>query len=265
MRNTWAILKKEFAGYVTSPIAYAVCVIFLVLSSLWFYVYFGRFAQYSSDAISRRQDPYNMGGAQEAINVTEHLMRDIFSVIYFFLLLIIPLLTMRLLSEEKRLGTSELLLTFPIRDWEVVLGKFLACSAVVIMMVAPTWIYPLLLYHYQAPPEMPVLLSAYFGVILGAIGFVALGMFVSSMTENQIVAASVTIGLSILFWVVGAIAENATEGLSRMVLMHISLFENADSFFRGIIQTKNVLYSLCFTLFFLFLTLCSLGSARWRS
>ena len=97
MRNAWAIFKKELTGYVTSSIAYAVWVIFLVLSGLWFYVYFSRFAQVSAEAIQRRQDPYAMGGAEEAINVTEHLMRDIFSVLYFFLLLIVPLLTMRLL------------------------------------------------------------------------------------------------------------------------------------------------------------------------
>ena len=118
-------------------------------------------------------------------------MRDIFGVIYFFLLLIIPLQTMKLLSEEKRMGTSELLLTFPIRDWEIVLGKFLACSGVIAIIVIPTWVYPALLYHYQAPPEMPVLLCAYLGIFLGAVGFVALGMFISSMTENQIIAASV--------------------------------------------------------------------------
>ncbi len=263
MRNTLAIFKREVRAYFTSPIPYAVWTIFLLLAGVWFFVYFDYFARASAEMIQQRQNPMHMGASQP-VNVTDIVIRGYYPVLYFFLLLIIPLLTMRLLSEEKRQGTAELLLTFPIRDWEVVLGKFFACAFVVVLAIAVTWVYPLFLYYYDAPPELPTLWCCYLGLLLGSLAFISVGLFISSMTENQIISAAVTLGLLITFWVLAAIAES-TEGTVRTVLTHLALFDNADYLFRGIIQTKNIIYLVNFTLFFLIMTLCSLGSARWRS
>ncbi len=169
---------------------------------------------------------------------------------------------MRLFAEEKKLGTSELLFTFPLRDGEILLGKFTACLFIYVLMLALTFLYPLLLCSVWDLEIAPIL-SGYLGILLIGCAFISLGIFVSSFTENQIVAAMVTFAI-LLF--LGIIAFNAgkTNAVMERILIHLSFLEHLDAFAKGVINTKSIIYCLNFTFFFLFLTLQSLKSNRWR-
>ena len=242
--NFYPIFKKELRSYFTSLIAYIVLAIFLVISGYYFYTDLALFVVW--------------GGA----SVQEGLWQYLFHDIRLVLLLTIPLLTMRLFAEEKKLGTIELLLTYPFRDSEILLGKFLACLTVFSLMLGLTVLYPILLaivYQIEAGP----LAASYLGMFLLGSAFISCGIMVSSLTENQIVAALVTSGIILTFWFIDW-NEAAVSATVATILHHFSFFEHFYNFVRGVIDTKDVVYFILFTFFFLFLTLRSLESRRWR-
>jgi ABC-2 type transport system permease protein len=253
--KVWPILKKEMGLYFASPVAYVVITMFLLVVGYFFYSIFVFFSMASMQAAM------NPMMARE-LNVTDGVMRPLFSNISVIMLLLMPMLTMRLFSEERRSGTIELLLTYPVRDGAVLVGKYLSALALYAIMLAATLVYPLIIGFF-APLEWGPLLTGYLGLLLMGGAFLAIGVLASSLTENQIVAAFLTFGVLLLFWVIGWSAEYA-GGLAGRVLQHLSIIEHYDSFAKGVLDTRDIVYYVNFTALALFLTLRSLESRRWN-
>jgi ABC-2 type transport system permease protein len=251
----WAVWKKEMRLYFTSPVAYVIIGIFLLLAGYFFYSIFAFFTMASMQAAMNPQF------ARE-LNVTDSVMRPLFSNLSVILLLLMPLVTMRLFAEERRSGTLELLLTFPIRDGAVLLGKYLSALSVYAIMLALTLAYPLMLFYF-ARVEWGPILTGYLGLLLMGAAFIAVGVFASSLTENQIVAAMVAFAVLLLFWVVGW-SSDFVGGAWGRVLSHLSLIEHFDSFGKGVLDTKDIIYYVNFVIVALFLTLRSLEARRWK-
>ncbi len=253
--RVWPVFKKEMRLYFTSPVAWVVLTIFLVIAGYFFYSIFAFFT------LASMQSAMNPGMARE-LNVTESVMRPLFSNVSVILLLLVPLLTMRLIAEERRSGTIELLLTYPIRDGAILLGKYLAAFALYAIMLALTLVYPGMVAYF-ARVELGPLLTGYLGLLLMGAAFLAVGLFASSLTENQIVASITTFGVLLIFWVIGWSADYAGGTIGK-ILTHLSLLEHFDSFGKGVLDTKDILYYVDFTIVALFLTLRSLEARRWR-
>ncbi len=238
------VCRRELRSYFTSYVAYLLLAIFLLLSGYFFYSdlsYFVLLGEYA---------------------LPTGLWQFVFLDMRLCALLVLPLLTMRLFAEERKLGTIELLWTYPIRDSEIVAGKFLACFIFFVVMLLPTAINPLLLYRYYQFAPGPVV-AAYLGILLLGTAFIACGMFISSLTENQIVSAMGTYGILVFFWFVTWNEEAASAQLIDF-LLRLSLFDRFYYFARGVIDTKDVAFFLLFIVFFMFLTLLSLSSRKWR-
>lgn len=269
MKNLWVICRKELASYFYAPIAYVVTAIFLVVSGYFFVNLVFAYADISQKVMSNPNDPYVAQYlAQFPLNATEMIFRPLFSNTSVIMLLMLPLLTMRLLAEEKKAGTFELLLTYPLRDIETVLGKFLACLLVFALMLGLTLIYPFLLLSLETPGmatglEFGPLLSNYLGLLLLGGAFIAFGLFASSLTSNQIIAAVISFGALLLLWLIGFSAENAGPVLGGF-LRHISLLEHFENFSKGLLNSQDVIYYVNVIVFCLFLTLRSLESNKWR-
>ena len=246
--NLYPVFKKELQSYFSSSIAYIIITIFLMLSGFFFY----------TDVLNF--NIRNMGGG---ITLTEGVWLYFFQDIRFIFLLVIPLLTMRLFAEEVKLGTIELLFTYPLRDIEILTGKFLASLSLLLFILLLTLSYPVSLSMIWSPVESGSLLAGYLGLFLLGTSFIACGIFISSLTENQIVAAIGTLGVLILFWFLTWNEAIAEPGFMK-ILLRLSLFDRTYNFFRGVIDTKDVIFFIVFILFFLFLTLQSLNSRRWR-
>ncbi|MDY6968181.1 MAG: ABC transporter permease [Spirochaetota bacterium] len=256
MINFYAILKRELKSYFTSPIAYMVITVFSVISGYFFYSFFALFGVMSVQSMN---NPY----MQSALNITEEVVGPTFSTLSIVILFMTPFLTMRLFSEEKKSGTIELLMTFPVRDIEIILGKFGASFVTFLTMLVPTIIYQIILYSL-GKPEIGPIISGYLGLILLGASFISLGIFISTLTENQIIAAVVTFGALLLFWIIQWAANFAGPLLGK-VLVHLSIIEHYQEFSRGVLDTNDIVFYLLFTFFFLFLTLKSLESLKWRS
>ena len=245
--NVYPVFRKELQSYFSSSIAYIIITIFLALSGFFFY----------TDVLSFNIK--NMGGG---VTLTEGVWLYFFQDIRFIFLLVIPLLTMRLFAEEVKLGTIELLFTYPIRDSEILIGKFLAPLSLLLLILLLTISYPLSLATiWEVEPWS--LLAGYLGLFLLGTSFIACGIFISSLTENQIVAAIATLGVLILFWFL-TWNEAIAEPTLMAILLRLSLFDRTYNFFRGVIDTRDVIFFILFIFFFLFLTLQSLNSRRWR-
>jgi ABC-2 type transport system permease protein len=251
----WPIYKKEMRLYFTSPIAWVILTIFLFIAGYFFYSIFAFFT------LASMQSAMNPAMARD-LNVTDSVLRPLFSNISVILLLLMPLVTMRLFAEERRSGTIELLLTYPVRDGAVLIGKYLAGLTLYAIMLALTLFYPLLVAYF-ARVEWGPLGSGYLGLLLMGATFLAVGIFASSLTENQIVASIITFGVLLIFWVIGW-SSDYLGGTWGRVLSHLSLIEHFDSFAKGVLDTRDVLYYFDFTIVALFLTLRSLEARRWK-
>jgi gliding motility-associated transport system permease protein len=253
--KVWPIFKKEMRLYFTSPVAWVIITMFLLIAGYFFYSIFAFYT------LASMQSAMNPQMARE-LNVTDSVLRPLFSNVSVILLLLMPLITMRLFSEERRSGTIELLLTYPVRDGAVLIGKYLAALALYAIMLALTLLYPGIVLYF-ARVEWGPLLTGYLGLLLMGATFLAVGIFASSVTENQIVAAITTFGTLLLLWVVGWSAEYVGGPWGR-VLSHLSILEHFDTFARGVLDTKDVIFYLDVTVVALFLTLRSLETRRWK-
>ncbi|PYN14026.1 MAG: ABC transporter permease [Candidatus Rokuibacteriota bacterium] len=253
--RVWPIFKKEMRLYFTSPVAWVVFTMFLLIGGYFFY---SIFAFYTLASMQSAMNPA-MG---RDLNVTDSVMRPLFSNISVILLLLMPLVTMRLFAEERRSGTIELLLTYPVRDGAVLAGKYLAAFALYAIMIALTLLYPGIVVYFARLEWGPVL-TGYLGLLLMGGMFIAVGVCASSLTENQIVAAITTFGVLLLLWVLGWSADYA-GGTAGRVLQHLSLLEHNDSFAKGVLDTKDIIYYANFIVLALFLTLRSLEARRWN-
>ena len=249
------VFKKEMQLFFGSPVAYVVFTFFLLISG-WF---FSQIFLYYSD-ISMRS--FMQPGMAQSLNITEGVMRPLFTNMSVVLLFFMPMLTMRLFAEEKKSGTMELLLTYPVRDGEVLAGKFLAAGALYVILLGLTLVYPALIAYFTRIEWGPIL-TGYLGLVLTGATFLAVGVLISSLTENQIVAGFGTFGVLLGLWIIGWGAEFA-GGSVRAVLQYLSITEHMDTFSRGLIDTKDLVYYLSAIALALFLTLRSLDSKRWR-
>jgi ABC-2 type transport system permease protein len=251
----WPVFKKEMRLYFTSPVAWVVMTIFLFIAGYFFY---SIFAFYTLASMQSAMNP-QMG---RELNVTDSVLRPLFSNMSVILLLLMPLVTMRLFAEERRSGTIELLLTYPVRDGAVLLAKYLAALALYALMLALTLLYPGIVFYFTRVEWGP-LLAGYLGLLLMGATFLAVGVFASSLTENQIVASITTFGVLLFLWVIGWSAEYVGGTWGR-VLSHLSLLDHFDTFARGVLDTKDIIYYVNVTVLALFLTLRSLEARRWK-
>jgi ABC-2 type transport system permease protein len=255
MRGIIAIFKKELSVTFSSPIFYTGTFIFLLVSG---YLFYTNAAVFSLLSFQARGNPF----VSERLNLSDMLVRPLFGQLSIVLLLMLPLLTMRTYAEEKKLGTIELLFTYPISDLGALSGKFLACVFILLTMLSGT-LPSLLLLEAFSSLDWGVILSGYLGVVLMGASFIALGIFMSSLTENQIIAAVLSFGFLLLFWLIGWAKVIAGPEFGP-VLEQISLVVHLDGFIRGLIDTRDVVFYLVFMFFWLFLTLRFLNSRFWR-
>ena len=238
MRRIALICGKEIGTYFSSPMAYIVSAIFIALSGASFTTYLAQ-TSYSDTSI-----------------------RGFLETGQLLILLFSALLTMRLISEERKLGTWELLLTAPVREYEIVLGKFFSSLLVLAGMLILTLYFPLLLLIFGDPDTGPILTS-YLGLFLLGSASVAIGIFASSLTPNQIVSAVVAGGILFGLWFLGMVGSLIPEPLGE-ILSYFSLSQHFPGFVRGVVDTRDVVYYLTVTAVFLFLSVRSIETERWR-
>lgn len=253
MRSILAITRKELEQYFASPIAYIVVTLFLVLSGIFFYIYLQFYLQQAQMASMQ-------GGA--AGELSQAVMRPFFANVSFFFLVIFPLLTMKLLAEEKKLGTYELLMTSPISTAELLLGKFLGAVSMMIVILVILALYPLILMIFGHPDFGPIL-TGFLGLILLGSAFLAVGIFSSSITENQIVAAVTAFVFLIIFWILNFLSRS--EAWYGKLFQYAAIYQHLDNFTQGVLNLNDVVYYISFTFFALFVTAVVLQSQRWKS
>jgi ABC-2 type transport system permease protein len=253
MRNILAIAGKELRGYFASPIAYIVIGAFALLFGYFFYAAVAFFNRQSM------QMSMGMGGS---MNINEMLVTPVFVNATVMMLFLLPAITMRTYSEEKRSGTIELLLTSPVTDTEIILGKFLGAMGLYASMLAVTLIHVGLLFWFGNPEWKPIA-SAYVGLLLMGGCFIAVGLLISSLTKNQIVAGVVTFAVFLMLWVITWIGVFVGP-TAQAILSHLSITDHFDDFSRGVIDTKHVVYYISFISLGLFLTAKSVDTERWR-
>src|SRR4026209_1072914 len=212
----------------------------------------------------RQSEQMMQFGGGGGANVNQMMIRGLFQNTAVIILFVMPLITMRTYSEEKRSGTIELLLTSPVTDVEIILGKFLGAMALYAAMLAITVIHMLVLFSYANPkPEWTVPVIGYLGLLLLGGCFISVGLLISSLTKNQIVAGVVTFAVFLMLWIINLAADQSGP-VMRAVLNHLSIIDHFDDFARGSIDTKHVVYYLSFITFGLFLTAKSVDSERLR-
>lgn len=254
--RTGAIVKRELVSYFGSPVAYVILAIFALLTGYFFYV---RIQMYNF--LSLQFMRYQ--GYVRSLNVSDFIVKPLFANLGVVLLLLLPVITMRSYAEEKRNGTKELIMTAPVTITEVILGKFISACLVFAAMLFFTLSVPLILRVY-APVDAGVFVTTYIGMFLIGASMISAGMFASSITENQIVAAVITLGILLGFWAVGWVSHGANPAVSSL-LRYLSLVDlHFQNLLNGIIDTRDIVYYLSFIFFFLFLTHRVLESERWR-
>jgi ABC-2 type transport system permease protein len=235
--NTLAIAERELKAFFASTVAWIIAAAFMMMCGFLFTVIL--------------------------LNSNEASLRFLISNLSVVFLFIAPFLTMRLLAEENRLGTVELLLTNPVRDIEVVLGKFLGVMGFVLAMLAMTLYFPALLFIFGSPDPGPII-TGYLGVILQASAFAAIGLAISSTTENQIVAAFVAFAINLILWLSESISQFVGKPLDA-VMKYLSITSHFQDFSRGVIDSSHVLFFVSVVAACLFLTYLSLQARRWRA
>lgn len=255
MRGWYAVFRKETANFFVSPIAYAVIAIFLVISGFFFWANVSLMSLISLQAANNPM-------IASRINITDIVIRPLIQNMSIVMLFLMPLITMRLFSEEKKSGSIELLLTYPISDMGVLMGKFLASTLVLVVMLAGSATFPIILVSL-ADPDWGTLATGYLGLLLMGGAFMSLGIFLSSLTENQIVSATVSFGAALLCWIMSWTSSFSGENLGA-VLRQMSILEHLESFHKGVLSLVDISFFVLFTAFFLFLTLRSVETYRWR-
>jgi ABC-2 type transport system permease protein len=236
MRNVWAVAVRELRGYFLSPIAYVIIALFLALAGYLFALILAN-------------------GRQATLT---GLVQNV-SVLFLFLM---PAIGARLLAEEQRTGTIELLLTNPVQEWQVVTGKFLASIMLVLVMLGLTLLFPLFLYVFGSPDSGPII-TGYVGILLQAAAFLAVSLFASSLTQNQIVAYIIAFAMLLVLW----LSDNLGQflgGAVGSIVSYTSVINHFQSFPQGVIQTNDVIYYVTLIVAGIVLSTLSLQSRRYR-
>jgi ABC-2 type transport system permease protein len=238
MRNVWTITWRELRAYFASPLAYVLSAAFLAISG----VFFGFDIYFSRDAS----------------------MRNLLVTIVFVFLLLAPALTMRLLAEEQRMGTLELLLTAPVHDWQVVVGKFLGSLILYLVMFVLPMLYYVIILTVFGPPDYGPIITGYAGLFLLGAAFLSVGVFASSLTQNQVIAAVVSMVILIVLWVADAFTNLLGTGVVSDVFSFLSIGRHYSDFFRGVVNSTDIIYALSVIAVSLFLATQVLQTRRWR-
>lgn len=249
----WTLWKKESQSYFSSPLAYVLIGLFSLISGIMF---FNLLVTYS-DGI--QAIPQNM---TQNISFVDEVVLRLFANINFLFLVFIPLITMRLFSEEIRQETMEVFWLAPVSDWQVIVAKFLAALSLIVAMLIMTGIFPLIIWGIGVQ-DLRILLSAYLSVLLNAGAYISLGLFCSSISGNQIIAALLSI-LGIMFlWMITWGGNLNSNFLVAEVFTYIGITSHFERVLRGVIGTQDIIYYLTFIFFFGFLTAKSLGRRNW--
>jgi ABC-2 type transport system permease protein len=257
MRNTWIICRKEMRSYFASPVAYLLLTMFAFIFGWFFWNVLGYFVSMGVAAMQR--------GQMFPMNVNEEVIRPLLSNVGVIGLFFIPLITMRLFAEEKRTGTIELLATSPVRDLEVILGKWLAAMLLYGCMLLVTAVNFAFLFEYGHPDWKPLVIG-YLGLYLQAGALLAVGTFISTLTRNQIIAGAVTFAVCLMLWVLEWVSGGGFETAKwAQVLSYLSVITHYESFSKGMLSLKDTIFYVSLIFFGLFLTSRSMESLRWRS
>jgi len=255
VRNVFIIWRKELRSYFVSPIAYLLLAMFAVIFGFFFWNILGYFVFTGMES--------QMRGEMYPMNVNEQVIRPLLSNVGVIGLFFIPMITMRLFAEEKRSGTIELLVTSPIRDGEIILGKWLSALTLYGVLLLLTALNFVFLFKYGNPDWKPLAIG-YLGLLLQAGALLAIGMFISTLTKNQIIAGATTFGVCLLLWVLEWAGGYETATWAK-VLSYMSVVTHIGSFSKGLLDTKDAVYYVTLTFLGIFFTARSLESLRWRS
>jgi ABC-2 type transport system permease protein len=255
MRNIWTIARRELYSYFSSPIAYIVLAMFAVLFGFFFYSAVAIFVQFSAQAAMQPGAP--------PMNVNQFIVQPTLGNFGIILLLLTPLITMRLFAEEKRSGTIELLLTSPVHDYEIILGKWLGAMLLYACMLAVSLLNLSILFIVSTP-DWRAMLVGYLGLLLMGGAFLAMGAFISTLTRNQIVAGAVTFCLFLLLWVLDWAGSYNTSIIGR-ICSYLAIAPHFEQFSKGVIELKDAVYYLSAIAAGLFMSKRSIESLRWRA
>jgi ABC-2 type transport system permease protein len=260
MRGLLAIYRKEMGHYFVSPIAYIVAGVFLVIAGFFFNLMLGSVIEY---AMRMEMQAMRFGRPPE-FDAPGEVMRSFFGLLGTVTLFMAPMLTISSYAEERSRGTMELLMTSPLRDAQIVLGKFFGTISLFALMLLPTALYQVAMYLASDPrPRWRLMLVGYLGILLLGGVVIAIGSFVSSLTENQIIAGVVTFGVSLLLYVVDATAQGSFTRFGEVV-QYLSILRHYEDFTRGVVDSSHLVYYFTAIAFCVFLTLRSIESLRWR-
>jgi len=201
-------------------------------------------------------------GGQQPVNINEQMIRLLFQNVTILILFLLPAITMRAYSEEKRSGTIELLLTSPLTDWQIILGKFFGAMTLYAAMLAVTLIHIAILFGFGSPEWKPIA-TTYLGLLLFGGCFVSVGLLISSLTKNQIVAFVASLGVFLLLWIIDWMASFSGPTVSA-ILTYLSIIGHLEDFTKGVLDTTHLIYYFSFITFGLFLTAKSVDTERWR-
>lgn len=255
MRNILLICQKEFKGYFTSPIAYLLMAFFALIFGFGFFT--------ATRDVMRFSLQSQMMGQSQPTNLNDQIIRPLLGFASTIALFLIPMITMRLVAEEKKTGTIELLLTSPVYDSGIILGKWLAAMLLYLCILGMSVIDLVMLFAWGKPDLVPVLV-AYLGLILQGGCLLAIGTFISTLTRNQIIAGGVTFFVCLLLWLLSWFTafDNTT---TSQVISYLSIITHFDNFAKGLLSLKDVVFYLSMIFFALFLTGRSMESLRWRA
>jgi ABC-2 type transport system permease protein len=255
VRNVLLICRKELKGYFASPIAYLLMAFFGLIFGFGFYTATRDMMKFSMQS--------QMMGQQQPMNVNDQIIRPLLGFASTIALFLIPMITMRLFAEEKRSGTIELLLTSPIKDIEIIIGKWLGAMLLYLCVLGMSMIDIAMLYAWGKPDLKPVLV-AYLGLILQGGALLAIGAFISTTTKNQIIAGGVTFFVCLLLWLLSWFTAYDNSAPAQVV-NYISIVTHFENFSKGVLDSKDVVFYFSMIFFALFLTSRSMESLRWRS
>lgn len=254
MGNIWTIARRDFKAYFTSPIAYIVIGGFMMIMG---WMFFNNLSHFNLQNMQYQQ--FNVG---KGMSITDGIIRPLYGNMNVIFLFLVPFITMRLFAEERKLHTIELLMTTPVKLWELILGKFFSCFGLLLVMLALTSVYPIILFATGNPDIGPIL-SSYLGTLLLCSCYLSLGIMFSAMTENQIIAGALTFAAGLFFWLISWGTQSAGPVWGD-VLMYLSLIGHYNNFSTGLINSADVVFYLSFIGIGLFLTHRVLDSFRWR-
>ncbi|MDX2041522.1 MAG: ABC transporter permease [Acidobacteriota bacterium] len=261
MKGILAIFRRELNGYFVSPIAYIVIGAFLVAAGFVFSIILSSVMQYAMMA----QAQAARSGAPPDIDVPMQVIRSFVGFVGTYVLpILMPMLTMGIYAEDRKRGTMEMLMTSPITEIQIVLGKYLASLTLFVVMLAPTLLYYVIVGAYSDPPlPWRIVGSGYLGLFLLGAVLLAIGAFISSLTENQIIAGVVTFVLFLTLLFIDLSVRDSSSSVAE-VIKYLSILQHYQEFSQGVIDTTNIIFYLSGVMLGLFLTLRSLDSMRWR-